>query len=74
MYDSEYKSNARYIDMKKTVLCLEPLPMNQEGNGNLLIEKMLIGGIKPDTTTVMRWTIVDTKKVIAETLRTGLNI
>ena len=74
MYDSEYKSNARYIDMKKTVPCLEPLPMNQEGNSNLLIEKMLSGGIKPDTTAVMRWTIVDTKKAIAETLRTGSNI
>ena len=60
--------------MKKTVLCLELLPMNQEGNSNLLIEKMFIGTIKPDTTAAVRWTIVDTKKVKAETLRTGLNI
>ena len=48
MYDSEYKSNARYIDMKKAVLCLEPLPMNQGGDSNLLREKMLIGAIKSD--------------------------
>jgi len=53
MYDSEYKSNARYINMKK------------------IIEKMFIGTLKP---AVVRWTIVNTKKVIAETLRTGWNI
>ena len=74
MYDSEYKSNTRYIDMKKAVLCLEPLPMNQGGDSNLLREKMLIGAIKSDTTAAVRKTIMDTKKVKAETLRTGSNI
>ena len=48
--------------------------MNEEGNSNLLTEKMLIGSIKMDAKVVMRWTIMDTKKVIAETLRTGSNI
>jgi hypothetical protein len=63
MYDSEYKSNARYIDKKKTVLCLEPLPISQ--GGNLLIEKISSGAatgadaIAMDATVAVRWAIVD---------------
>jgi hypothetical protein len=59
MYDSEYKSNARYIDKKKTVLSLEPLPISQ--GGNLLIEKISSGAdaIAMDATVAVRWAIVD---------------
>ena len=58
MYNSEYKSNARYID-KKTVLCLEPLPISQ--GGNLLTKKISSGAdaIALDATVAVRWAIVD---------------